>query len=133
MVRFRGPSGRGRGGGDSGDFGGIAVSARFGAFTLDSDQRQLTSETSGELHLTPKASICSRCSSRKRRASCEKASCTSGCGRGRRLRRQLVGLVKEIGARSTIAIRTPRSFEPRTVSGYAFAGELRPLPLAGRT
>jgi len=31
------------------------VSARFGAFTLDSDQRQLTSTAGGEVHLTPKA------------------------------------------------------------------------------
>lgn len=38
-----------------GKFGGIAVSARFGPFTLDSDRRQLTHRESGELHLTPKA------------------------------------------------------------------------------
>jgi DNA-binding winged helix-turn-helix (wHTH) protein len=38
-----------------GKFGGIGVSARFGGFTLDADRRQLTSEASGELHLTPKA------------------------------------------------------------------------------
>jgi DNA-binding winged helix-turn-helix (wHTH) protein len=31
------------------------VSARFGAFRLDSDRRQLTSDAGGELHLTPKA------------------------------------------------------------------------------
>jgi len=31
------------------------VSVRFGAFTLDSDRRQLTNDAAGEIHLTPKA------------------------------------------------------------------------------
>ena len=55
MVRSRAPSGRGRGGGDSGGIQGNRGGVRFGPFTLDSDRRQLTHSERGELHLTPKA------------------------------------------------------------------------------
>src|SRR6476660_5084206 len=37
-----------------GNFGGSIVTVRFGAFTLNSDQRQLTREGE-DVHLTPKA------------------------------------------------------------------------------
>ncbi len=54
MVGFRGTSGRGRIRGDSGEFRGFDVSARFGPFELDSVRRQLLKNGS-ERHLTPKA------------------------------------------------------------------------------
>ncbi len=101
------------------------MSARFGIFTLDSERRQLTSETSGELHLTPKAFDLLALLVAEVPRVVRKAELHERLWPGTFVSdATLVGLVKEI--RRALDDRDSRAPLIRTAHGvgYAFSGEL---------
>jgi DNA-binding winged helix-turn-helix (wHTH) protein len=103
------------------------MSARFGAFTLDPDRRQLTSVASGEVHLTPKAFDLLALLVAEAPRVVRKGELHERLWPGTFVSdATLVGLVKEIRRAlddhdsSAPLIRTAHGV------GYAFAGELQP-------
>ena len=102
------------------------MSARFGAFTLDSDRRQLTSEAGGELHLTPKAFDLLALLVAEAPRVVRKGELHERLWPGTFVSdATLVGLVKEI--RRALDDRDSSAPLIRTAHGvgYAFAGELQ--------
>jgi DNA-binding winged helix-turn-helix (wHTH) protein len=104
------------------------VTARFGAFTLDADQRQLTSDAGGELHLTPKAFDLLALLIEEAPRVMRKAELHEKLWPGSFVSdATLVGLVKEIRK----ALNDPGAPLIRTAHGvgYAFAGVLERVTL----
>ena len=106
------------------------VSARFGPFTLDSGQRRLTSATSGELHLTPKAFDLLALLVAEAPRVVRKAELHERLWPGTFVSDStLVGLVKEI--RRALDDRDAGAPLIRTAHGvgYAFSGEIQRVAL----
>jgi DNA-binding winged helix-turn-helix (wHTH) protein len=101
------------------------VTARFGVFTLDSDQRQLSSAGAGEIHLTPKAFDLLALLVAEAPRVVRKAELHEKLWPGTFVSdATLVGLVKEI--RKALDARDASAPLIRTAHGvgYAFSGQL---------